>query len=71
MGNDAICKTTRIGSINLKMFDRKARLNKYETHFGVKKNLISLGVLGVAGSKFSRDGITDKVTKGYKCHQRL
>jgi len=37
MGNDAICKTTRIGSINLKMFDRKARLNKYETHFGVEE----------------------------------
>ena len=48
MGNDAACKTVRISSIRMKIFDGKLGTLKNAIHVpNLRKNLLSLGALEV------------------------
>lgn len=63
MGNDLLCRTKGIGTIQLKMFDGMVRELK-EVKFvpALKKNLISVGALKAKGYKVTIEDGTMKFT---------
>ncbi|KAH9668753.1 retrovirus-related pol polyprotein from transposon TNT 1-94-like protein [Citrus sinensis] len=65
MGNNQPCRTMRIGTIQLKMFDGMVRELK-EVRFvpEIKKNLISVGALEAKGYKVTIEDGTMKFTHG-------
>jgi len=63
MGNGVTCKTVRIGSIRMKMFDEQVRTLKDVRHVPkLRKNLLSMGALEAQEYKFSRIDGALKVT---------
>ena len=65
MGNDCSCKITGIGSIKIKIYNgTMITLTKVRHVPKLRKNLISMGVLDVAGYEIVvQDGVM-KVSKG-------
>ena len=64
MGNNALCKTVRIGNIHLRMFDRQVQTLMNVRHvLNLKKNLLSLGALKARGYEFSGADGGIKVTR--------
>ena len=65
MGNDCSCKIIGIGSIEIKIYNGTMRtLTKVRHVPKLRKNLISMGVLDVAGYEIVvQDGVM-KVSKG-------
>ncbi|KAK8926176.1 hypothetical protein KSP39_PZI018366 [Platanthera zijinensis] len=65
MGNNSECRTMRIGSIRIKMFDGTVRtLTDVRYVPDLRKSLISLGTLEAAGYSYTGDGGYLKVKKG-------
>ncbi|KAK8951459.1 hypothetical protein KSP39_PZI004612 [Platanthera zijinensis] len=65
MGNDSECKTLGIGSIRIKMFNGTIKtLTDVRYVPDLRKSLISLGTLEVAGCSYTSEGGYLKVKKG-------
>ncbi len=65
MGNDALCKVVGVGSVKMKMFDGMVRTLSDVRHVpGLKKNLISLGILDKNGCKTTLYGGEMRVVRG-------
>ena len=65
MGNDATCPVIGIGTMKIKMFDGVVRVLSIVRHVpGLRKILISLGVMDDLGYSYSLKGGIIKITKG-------
>ena len=63
MGNNAPCKTTRIGTVRIKMYGGIVRtLTNVKHVLNLKKNLISLDTLDKKGYKYAAEGGVMKIS---------
>ena len=65
LGNNAVCKVIRIGSIRIKMYDGIVRTLSDVRHIPeLKKNLVSLGMLDSNGCTYKAGGGVMRISKG-------